>query len=414
MQFTILYTVYQEKCYMTLISEARAYRLSDADMIMFASLLVRNLKADITELSEFGVTMEKISAFQTQADEFELILPDEVYLSTITGAVEEKNAIDAQLKEHIRVNYTRTVGRWGENSVEARSLGVKGMNDLSEFELFSFARRFQVLLGRYQPDLVDYGLTPEKLLAFKALTDAYEIALGNVNDKMLEREAATKDRIDKANALYEQIVKFTEFGKRAFFNSNPAKYSQYVIYGREAGPVKPPVMIGYRPGDFVISWGAVENATSYELEYSPDGSAWTVAYTGSDDAVQYIPAVEGWAYFRCRARNSNGYGEFSEVLKAGYYQQIPPPSNVKAKIEEHTENGLLLTWDEVPSATVYKIYTSVVPIGSPSNSFVFLGKPKENNYSCEIERGKRHYFQLTAENSAQWSQRSAAIYLDVE
>ena len=399
---------------MTLISEARAYRLSDADMIMFASLLVRNLKADITELSEFGVTMEKISAFQTQADEFELILPDEVYLSTITGAVEEKNAIDAQLKEHIRVNYTRTVGRWGENSVEARSLGVKGMNDLSEFELFSFARRFQVLLGRYQPDLVDYGLTPEKLLAFKALTDAYEIALGNVNDKMLEREAATKDRIDKANALYEQIVKFTEFGKRAFFNSNPAKYSQYVIYGREAGPVKPPTNLAYRPGDFVISWGAVQNATSYELEYSPDGSAWVVAYSGSDDAVQYIPAVEGWAYFRCRARNSNGYGEFSEVLKAGYYQQIPPPSNVKAKIEEHTENGLLLTWDEVPSATIYKIYTSVVPIGSPSNSFVFLGKPKENNYSCEIERGKRHYFQLTAENSAQWSQRSEAIYLDVE
>ena len=399
---------------MTLISEARAYRLSDADMIMFASLLARNLKADITELSEFGVTMEKISAFQTQADEFELILPDEVYLSTITGAVEEKNAIDAQLKEHIRVNYTRTVGRWGENSVEARSLGVKGMNDLSEFELFSFARRFQVLLGRYQPDLVDYGLTPEKLLAFKALTDAYEIALGNVNDKMLEREAATKDRIDKANALYEQIVKFTEFGKRAFFNSNPAKYSQYVIYGREAGPVKPPVMIGYRPGDFVISWGAVENATSYELEYSPDGSAWTVAYTGSDDAVQYIPAVEGWAYFRCRARNSNGYGEFSEVLKAGYYQQIPPPSNVRAKIEEHTENGLLLTWDEVPSATVYKIYTSVVPIGSPSNSYVLLGKPKVNNYSCEIERGKRHYFQLTAENSAQCSLQSAAVYLDVE
>ena len=173
-------------------------------------------------------------------------------------------------------------------------------------------------------------------------------------------------------------------------------------------------MIGYRPGDFVISWGTVQNATSYELEYSPDGTAWIEAYAGSDDAVQYIPAVEGWAYFRCRARNSNGYGEYSEVLKAGYYQQIPPPSNVKAIIKEHTENGLLLTWDEVPSATVYKIYTSVVPIGSPSNSFVFLGKPKENNYSCEIERGKRHYFQLTAENSAQWSQRSAAIYLDVE
>ena len=122
MQFTILYTVYQEKCYMTLISERRNYSLTDADMIMFASLLARNLKADIADLAEFGVTMEKVTAFKAQSDEFELILPDDVYLSTITGAVEEKNAKAAELKEEIRVNYTRVVGRWGENSVEARSL----------------------------------------------------------------------------------------------------------------------------------------------------------------------------------------------------------------------------------------------------------------------------------------------------
>ena len=399
---------------MTFISERRNYHLTDADMIMFASLLARNLKADIADLAEFGVTMEKVTAFKAQSDEFELILPDEVYLSVITGAVEEKNAKAAELKEEIRVNYTRVVARWGENSVEARSLGMKGMNELSESELFAFARRFQVLLGRYQPNLVDYGLTPEKLLAFQTLTDEFEIAMGNVNDKMLERDAATKARVEKGNALYEQIVKYTEFGKRAFANTDPAKYNEYVIYTPSAGGLKPPTNLAYRPGDFVISWNLVENATSYELEYSPDGSAWTVAYSGSNDAVQYIPAVEGWAYFRCRARNSNGYGEFSEVLKAGYYQQIPPPNNVKAKIEEHTENGLLLTWDEVPSATVYKIYTSVVPIGSPANTYVLLGKPKVNNYSCEIERGKRHYFQLTAENTAQWSQQSAAIYLDVE
>ena len=76
MQFTILYTVYQEKCNMTFISERRNYHLTDADMIMFASLLVRNLKADIADLAEFGVTMEKVTAFKAQSDEFELILPD--------------------------------------------------------------------------------------------------------------------------------------------------------------------------------------------------------------------------------------------------------------------------------------------------------------------------------------------------
>ena len=127
---------------MTFISERRNYHLTDADMIMFASLLARNLKADIADLAEFGVTMEKVTAFKAQSDEFELILPDDVYLSVITGAVEEKNAKAAELKEEIRVNYTRVVARWGENSVEARSLGMKGMNELSESELFAFARRF--------------------------------------------------------------------------------------------------------------------------------------------------------------------------------------------------------------------------------------------------------------------------------
>ena len=72
MQFTILYTVYQEKCNMTFISERRNYHLTDADMIMFASLLARNLKADIADLAEFGVTMEKVTAFKAQSDEFEL------------------------------------------------------------------------------------------------------------------------------------------------------------------------------------------------------------------------------------------------------------------------------------------------------------------------------------------------------
>ena len=87
---------------------------------------------------------------------------------------------------------------------------------------------------------------------------------------------------------------------------------------------------------------------------------------------------------------------------------------MKARIEDHTTNGLVLTWDEVPSATVYKIYASIVPIGSPANSYDFFGKPKVNSFSAEVQTGKRYYFQLTAENTAQWSNRSTAIFIDVE
>ena len=399
---------------MAIEKEQRNYNLTDPELCMYTSNLCMYMTRDLSDLSIFGVTAPKIAALKALGDAFELFPSDEVLLAYITGIIEEKNSLMEQVKEQIRNMITRCQLKWGEDSWQVTSLTVKGMNNLVEDSLLTVARRVHEQMTEFLPDLGDYGLTQQVLDDFATLNEAFEIAKNNVSKKTSEREFKTKERIDKGNELYKMVVDYCEIGKRVYVKKNTAKYNDYIIYAPPVGPVKPPIMIGYRPGDFVISWNLVENATSYELEYSPDGSAWTVAYSGSDDAVQYIPAVEGWAYFRCRARNSNGYGEFSEVLKAGYYQQIPPPSNVKAKIEEHTENGLLLTWDEVPSAIVYKIYTSVVPIGSPSNSFVFLGKPKENNYSCEIERGKRHYFQLTAENSAQWSQRSAAIYLDVE
>ena len=390
------------------------YRLTDNELITFTHSLAIAMTRDLTELANYGVTAANITDMVKLADDFQIFPTDDILRADLSYAIEQRDAARQALAPMMRGISVRAKVVFGDNSAKYRALNPGNITQLSDSDLGTVARQQHQRAVEEKTALAAQGLTVEYLAEYATEIENFITVVDLVKKQKEIRDDKTETRIAMGNAIYALVLKYCDFGKTEFEYTSPAKYTDYIIYGREAGPVKPPVMIGYRPGDFVISWGAVENATSYELEYSPDGSAWTVAYTGSDDAVQYIPAVEGWAYFRCRARNSNGYGEFSEVLKAGYYQQIPPPSNVKAKIEEHTENGLLLTWDEVPSATIYRIYTSVVPIGSPSNSFVFLGKPKENNYSCEIERGKRHYFQLTAENSAQWSQRSAAIYLDVE
>ena len=396
------------------LNAMKKYNLTHYELIEFTHKLAFSVRRDILEFADYNVTEADVDNMITLCSQFEALPSDEAYRNEIGSLTEEKENLKNELFKYSRNITTRAKIVFGENSNKYKTLNCRNLTKLPELELAD-ACKYQSAQAKINlTALQAEGLTQEYLTAYNAKIEVFEAKAFDMKNKTVAREDATELRIVTANNLYTMIVRFCDYGKLIFDGISPAKYNDYIIYGREAGPVKPPTNLAYRPGDFVISWSPVENATSYELEYSPDGAAWTVAYSGSDDAVQYIPAVEGWAYFRCRARNSNGYGEFSEVFKAGYYQQIPPPSNVKAKIEEHTENGLLLTWDEVPSATVYKIYTSVVPIGSPSNSFVFLGKPKENNYSCEIERGKRHYFQLTAENSAQWSQRSEAIYLDVE
>ena len=387
--------------------------MSDSELCLFTTNLCIFLTRDLADLQDFGITSQKIATLQALGDAFEVFPNDDYYLGAVMEATEIKQMKAEELKEAYRKMVLRVTMIWGEDQSMLRRVGASEYYAAPDDKLITLSNNAHLFLTEHLTQLAPVGLTQELLDAFQTLIQEFDVLISTQKKAVDLRDKKARERGNKGNELYQLVSMYCEIGKKIYARTDISRYNDYVIYGHAAGPLKPPVMIGYRPGDFVISWGAVENATSYELEYSPDGSAWTVAYTGGDDAVQYIPAVEGWAYFRCRARNSNGYGEFSEVLKAGYYQQIPPPNNVKAKIEEHTENGLLLTWDEVPSAIVYKIYTSVVPIGAASNSYVLLGKPKVNNYSCEIERGKRHYFQLTAENSAQWSLQSAAINLDV-
>ena len=387
--------------------------MSDSELCLFTTNLCIFLTRDLADLQDFGITSQKIATLQALGDAFEVFPNDDYYLGAVMEATEIKQMKAEELKEAYRKMVLRVTMIWGEDQSMLRRVGASEYYAAPDDKLITLSNNAHLFLTEHLTQLAPVGLTQELLDAFQTLIQEFDVLISTQKKAVDLRDKKARERGNKGNELYQLVSMYCEIGKKIYARTDISRYNDYVIYGHAAGPLKPPVMIGYRPGDFVISWGAVENATSYELEYSPDGSAWTVAYTGGDDAVQYIPAVEGWAYFRCRARNSNGYGEFSEVLKAGYYQQIPPPNNVKAKIQEHTENGLLLTWDEVPSAIVYKIYTSVVPIGAASNSYVLLGKPKVNNYSCEIERGKRHYFQLTAENSAQWSLQSAAINLDV-
>ena len=392
----------------------RHFSMTYAELYETATRISESMVRDLSDLSQFGITQAKITALNSLISQYLEILNDEMYKSDYMNAVQLRQDKRNQLNIMLKRVAIAAEAVFRNDYAIIHSLVFDNMAKATDSEFAVNATKIHKNAVSHQVALAAESITPEYLESLETVITEYSTAVSNARVKLDVRETKTEERIKMANTLYANLVTYSKYGKLLYENVSPAKYNDYILTPTSAGGLKPPTNLAYRPGDFVISWGTVQNATSYELEYSPDGAAWTVAYSGSDDAVQYIPTVEGWAYFRCRARNSNGYGEFSEVLKAGYYQQIPPPSNVKAKIEEHTENGLLLTWDEVPSATIYKIYTSVVPIGSPSNSFVFLGKPKENNYSCEIERGKRHYFQLTAENSAQWSQRSAAIYLDVE
>jgi len=59
-----------------------------------------------------------------------------------------------------------------------------------------------------------------------------------------------------------------------------------------------------------ISWEITKNATSYQLESSNDGENFVEIYAGPENSFIYPAELTSNIYFRCRARNANGYGKF--------------------------------------------------------------------------------------------------------
>ena len=302
-------------------SNRRNYNMLDAELCMFTSNLCNFMTRDLSDLAIFGITTAKIASLKALGDAFELFPSDGMLVGDVMTTTENKNAIREQVLAEIRNMLLRIEAKWGLDSGKYRSMDINSPSQLGDELLLSAAKRVHIKMTEFLPDLADYGLTKEILDAFAALNEQCELAKNAQAEANSKRIITSEERVNKGNELYEFVTLYCGFGKKIYEKTSPAKYNDYIIYAPVAGGLKPPTNLAYRPGDFVISWSPVENATSYELEYSPDGSAWVVAYSGSDDAVQYIPAVEGWAYFRCRARNANGFGEFSEVLKA----DIPLP-----------------------------------------------------------------------------------------
>ncbi|HHE39237.1 MAG TPA: discoidin domain-containing protein [Candidatus Cloacimonetes bacterium] len=63
-----------------------------------------------------------------------------------------------------------------------------------------------------------------------------------------------------------------------------------------------------------IACDPCEGATSYQFEYSDDGEEFMELYAGEEYSYTYEPPANK-RYYRIRARNANGFSEFSEIVE---------------------------------------------------------------------------------------------------
>ena len=75
--------------------------------------------------------------------------------------------------------------------------------------------------------------------------------------------------------------------------------------------------------DLQLSWNASDNTTSYQLAYSTDNELWEELFAGDLLNFKYEPPI-GKRWYKVRARNSNGFSDWSNTVS--YERMEEPPA----------------------------------------------------------------------------------------
>ncbi|MDT3738183.1 MAG: fibronectin type III domain-containing protein [Candidatus Kapabacteria bacterium] len=393
----------------------RNYKMTDAQLCMFASNLCNFLTRDILDFSAIGLSAPAIASFKALGDAFEVFSPDGSIIGDVMITTENKKSLREQVEETIRTMALRVEQKWGTNSGKYRRLDIRTPSILADDSLLVMSRTVHAKMVEYQPDLVDLGLTPELLDDYEDLNEQFELAKNAQSDAVALRDVKKDERINKGNELYKMVTFYCNYGKIIYSKTNPAKYNDYVIYDSfVAGTLIAPENLTVDVITMIFTWDAVENATSYQLETSIVGTDWEEIYSGEENFVNYVPPVEGLRQYRVRARNSSGYGPSSVVMYYNYVAILPAPGYISLSVINAATGAIALNWEEVASAEFYRLYHSQTALNAPDpGEYTMLGEFTVASYSGTVNTGYRHWFQVVSGNSQKLSVASDGVSVDM-
>ena len=390
----------------------RTYRMTDAELCMFVSNLVNIMTRDLTDLSPFGITAPKITAFKALGDAFEVFPTDDFMLGDVMIATEDKNAIIFQVQETIRQMALRVQTKWGVNSARYKKLGISILTNMAEDTLLMSARSIHASMTLFLPDLAGEGLTQAMLDDFEDLNESFEQARNTQANKIMLREEKTSERVDKGNELYTYVTKYCNIGKTVYAMTNPAKYNDYVIY--TGGPTGLPGKVQdftFNQIESKFTWDAQINILNYEIESSSNQTIWTNVYIGSENHFDYA-AQEGNLFFRCRAVNETGSGVWSDTYNMSTFVSTPHIYNIQYQSDIHK---LTILWQIITSHTIiYEVWQSKVPLGLPSGEFTLIGSTPNMGYFIDNPAvNYKYYYYVIATTTGGRSGRSNVVEVEV-
>ena len=249
----------------------RDYKMGDATLIQLADDFKSSATRDLTELTSYGLSVAKLTTFQTLRDTFSDMPTDVELMGALMFCTQQKNDARNFVLEDIRQVTGRARMVYKETDGRYRSFGVEDLSNQTDNELVRTAKRVVRMGERFLTELADKGLTQAILDNLSALALDFDNKIDLQGDAIKARDIAVDERIAMGNELYARLVELGEMGKLFWASKNEAKYNDYIIYKSVGGKAPQHVAEGVVAAGSLVSASVSGISTDTELTLINDG-----------------------------------------------------------------------------------------------------------------------------------------------
>ena len=223
-------------------SVSREYIFPDAVLKQKADEFINLIDRDIAEFTDRGYTLAKKTEFTNARDAVDNFPSDEQLEAIKIELTAQKDAARNALAKTMRTILNMAQNVYGLASAKYKEFGASDLARQSDAELVRNARIMTVTAEKYLSDLASEGLSADKITTLSTQRDILDLAIDAQAKGISDRDVATEDRVETLNILYRLLTKYAGIGQDIFYETDEAKYNDYVIYDTPSGEpeVTPP------------------------------------------------------------------------------------------------------------------------------------------------------------------------------
>lgn len=208
----------------------RKYKFSDAFLKQYAEHLLSSIRRDKIEFEDRGFNANKEVDFEKLISRFAEFPSDEQLEAIKIAATETKNQFRLVLEKALRTVFLMAKNVFKEGTGKYKEFGNGNLTKFSDEELVRNAKTTEIAAQKYLAELSDEGFSANKLNELVKAREKFDAAIDEKNQAICNRDISTESRIETGNALYELVAKYANVGKDIWYDTNEAKYNDYLIY----------------------------------------------------------------------------------------------------------------------------------------------------------------------------------------